>query len=103
MKMNKPLLIALALLLPCALAAAAPDMPGESGWRHDGDKVERMAQELNLTADQKTQLETILQEQHAKFKALHDEKHQLIAGILTPEQQAKWQQLQQQRRQQRHQ
>ncbi len=86
--------------------------PHRMGGMHDGQRgFERMAQELNLTDQQKTQIQNIFQTQRQqaqairqdasltpeqrqdKLKQLRESTHQQITGVLTPEQQQKFQQL----------
>jgi Spy/CpxP family protein refolding chaperone len=52
--------------------------------------LEHLSKKLSLTADQKAKLETIFKEEHEKFKALHEESHNRIKEVLTPEQITKW-------------
>ena len=67
-------------------------------------KVEQLTQELGLTNDQRQQLDSILSQLHAEYKALHDqadaqmtEAHQKgrdqIRAILTPEQKPKFEEF----------
>jgi protein CpxP len=89
--MNKKIItIAIALALPLTVAA----MPGaekegfEGGYRH-GEKMERMAKELNLNEEQKTKMDALFKEQHEKYKSLHEETRTRLKEILTPEQMQK--------------
>jgi protein CpxP len=89
--MNKKIItIAIALALPLTVAA----MPGaekegfEGGYRH-GEKMERMAKELNLNEEQKTKMDALFKEQHEKYKSLHEETRTRLKEILTPEQMKK--------------
>jgi Spy/CpxP family protein refolding chaperone len=92
---------------PSDNAAAAPHkmMP-----RHDGG-FERMAQQLNLTDQQKTQIQGFTQagrqqalsikedatltpeQKRDKFRQLRASTHQQVVGVLTPEQQQQMKQL----------
>jgi Spy/CpxP family protein refolding chaperone len=67
-------------------------------------RVAQLTQELNLTGDQRQQLDTLLARLHAEYKALHDqadaqmnEAHQKgrdeIRAILTPEQKPKFEEF----------
>ncbi len=97
--------------------------PGQQRWggKHRGQSgIERMAQELNLTDQQKTQIQNIFQTQRqqaqsirqdtsltpeqrqSKLKQLRDSTHQQIQGVLTPEQQQKFQQLRSEHQGMRH-
>jgi Spy/CpxP family protein refolding chaperone len=90
--MNKKILtIALACIFPFTIAAAQKN-DGSQGWHH-GDRIEHLTKELDLTADQKTKLEAIFNQQRETFKAAHEANHKLIEGILTKEQTAKWDEL----------
>lgn len=82
---TKIAIIALALTLPLTVAA----FPGGAQEGHRGNPAERLehlAKKLNLTADQKNQLEQIFKEQHEKREALHAEAQQRLQTVLTPEQ-----------------
>jgi len=101
-------------------AQAAPTGPRH----HRGNRMQKLSQELNLTADQQAKIKPIFQQARAQGKTIHQdasltkeqkmakmkELHQTTMAqmneILTPEQQAQWKQLREQRRaqwQQRHQ
>jgi periplasmic protein CpxP/Spy len=76
----------------------------------------RLAQELNLTDEQKQQIrqyreqhqpefealrndKSLTQEQrHEKMKAMREQHEQFMQSILTPDQKAKWEQMQAQRK-----
>lgn len=111
--------ISIALLLTLFLAAgmsaqtadqSAP--PAVARGPHAGKRgVDRMAQQLNLTDQQKTQMQSLFQAQRQqaqsirqdtsltaqqkqdKLKQLRESTHQQMQGVLTPEQQQKFQQL----------
>ncbi|HLH07076.1 MAG TPA: hypothetical protein VKW78_07560 [Terriglobales bacterium] len=110
-----------------ATTQAAPDAGTAQGkpygHRHRGG-MKKMAEKLNLTADQQAKLKPIFQQAHAqaktirqdtsltqeqkraKMKDLHQTTMAQLNEILTPEQQTQLKQLQEQRRaqwQQRHQ
>jgi Spy/CpxP family protein refolding chaperone len=100
-------------LLACTSAATirnASTSPAAGAARAQlRNRMEKLAQELNLTPDQKQQLKPVLQEQAQKLRALRANKsltqaqkgQQLVAirqdlvarikTILTPDQLAKWQ------------
>jgi periplasmic protein CpxP/Spy len=81
---------------------------GESAEQH----LQMLSEKLNLTDDQKTKLKPILQDQlqqmkavredsslsedqrRAKMKSIHESLHDQINAVLTPEQQAKFKQMQ---------
>jgi Spy/CpxP family protein refolding chaperone len=88
-------------------------------WHHKGGnedtRLERLSRQLNLTNDQKTKLKPILHNEWQEMKPIHDdtslsqdqkrekmksihEKYRSdIAGVLTPEQQEKWKNMQEHR------
>ena len=86
------------------------------GYRHHGDRMQKLSQELNLTADQQAKIKPIFQQAHAqaktihqdttlnkdqkkaKFKELHQTTMAQMNEILTPEQQTQLKQLKEQRR-----
>ncbi len=94
-KTKTTIIVAMSMAFPLIVNAASEDN-GEPKWHH-GDRVEHLSQELGLSADQKTKLEAITKEQREKCKALHEEKHKQIEGILTKEQLAKYEELKKQR------
>jgi Spy/CpxP family protein refolding chaperone len=81
---------------------------GESAEQH----LQVLSEKLNLTDDQKAKLKPILQDQmqqmkavredsslsedqrRAKMKSIHESLHDQINAVLTPEQQAKFKQMQ---------
>jgi periplasmic protein CpxP/Spy len=86
--MNKKL-VSLALALALPLSAAA--FPGDAGHfeGHRGDKVERLAKELNLSAEQKSKLEVIFKDQREKFSAIRQETRARMQQELNAEQMTK--------------
>lgn len=95
MKKRLPI-FALILSIPLIAAAFPEGKPGEGRW-HRGMKIERLAEELKLTDDQKTRLEATFKEQRAKHKALREEGHARMKEVLTEEQMAKMEELRQHR------
>jgi protein CpxP len=94
--MKKTLIAAAAsaVILPVVILAA----PGH--WAKHGDHmIERMSEKLELTAEQKSQVEALFKEQHEKRKALHEETHARLTEILTNEQEAKLGQMREDRKQ----
>ncbi|MGH8549426.1 MAG: Spy/CpxP family protein refolding chaperone [Methylococcales bacterium] len=86
--MKKQFLIyALILCIPL-IAAALPGEGGGGDW-HRGMKIERLTQELNLTGEQKTQMEVIFKDQRAKHKALREEGRARMKKVLNDEQMKK--------------
>ncbi|HEY8157751.1 MAG TPA: hypothetical protein VIF10_03510 [Methylobacter sp.] len=94
--MNKKIItIALALALPLIVAAA----PGDKG-DFEGDhanRVERLAKNLDLNAEQKSKVEVIFKEQHEKLKAIHEETRARLQAVLTKEQMTKMDEMKTQR------
>ncbi|MGZ8239949.1 MAG: hypothetical protein ACXWTK_00355 [Methylobacter sp.] len=99
--MNKKLMsiIVLALILP--LTALAGEEPQGDFKRHHGQKIERLTQELDLNAEQKTQVDSLFKEKKAKYKALHEETREQLKKILTPEQMTKLDDIHKRRHEQR--
>jgi periplasmic protein CpxP/Spy len=75
----KASILAIALLWVGAAIAQAPDAPPGGGpgpgARRDNavQRIDHLATLLDLTDAQRTQVQTILQEEHAKMKAQHDQ------------------------------
>ena len=76
----KATLIAVALLWMGAAVAQPPDSPPSGGrpghgFRHEtpAERLDKLATLLDLTDAQKAQVQAILEEQHSKMKAFHDE------------------------------
>jgi Spy/CpxP family protein refolding chaperone len=102
------------LALTAAIAQNTPTPSAPHGYRAGGP--ERAFQQLNLTADQNSQIQQLMRDQRSQMQALrantsltpeqrkqqiHDLRaanHQKVMALLTPEQQTQFQQLQQQRR-----
>jgi Spy/CpxP family protein refolding chaperone len=99
---------------PTAPGPGARRVGGPVAARHPG--MMRAFQRLNLTPDQKDQVRNLMQAQHQKVQSvrqdasltpeqkqdsirqLRQSTHQQVLGVLTPEQQAKLNQFQRQRR-----
>ncbi|MGP0591900.1 hypothetical protein ACTRXD_05065 [Nitrospira sp. T9] len=85
-------------------AAAWADGDGH-GYSHDPkSKLEKLTKKLDLTKEQQDKILPILEEKHQKMEGLHqqmkDMRHQAMGKIeaeLTPEQQAKWKEMQEER------
>ncbi len=77
------LIAALAVLLGSAIAKSQtadtpPPMHGHGhGFGMEGHMMGFLAQKLNLTDDQKTQMKAILQKEHPTMKPLHQQEHQV--------------------------
>lgn len=96
--MNKKILtITLALALPLTVAAFPGADSPENFHGHKGDRVERLAKELDLSVEQKLKLQDIFKVEHEKREALRQETHQQIGEVLSPEQMAKFEELKKQR------
>lgn len=99
-------------LVPVLKAQPAEGQRGPGGPGGRGPNIEMLAQQLNLTADQKTKLEPVLKSQQekmqalrkdeslsredrqAKNKAIREEANAAIKAVLTPEQATKFADLQ---------
>jgi Spy/CpxP family protein refolding chaperone len=84
-----------------SVSAANPPM---SEPQRRAQKVEQLTQELDLSNDQRQQLDSVLSQLHAEYKSLHDQAdatmnaaHQKgrdqIRAILTPEQKPKFEEF----------
>jgi len=99
--MNKKIVtIVLALTLPLTVSA----YQGGDGFRSEGqgqkgNKVERLAKKLNLTADQKTKVEAIFKQQKEKFNAIKEETRIRMQDVLSSDQMKELDQIKQQRKQ----
>ena len=123
-RMKKSLVCAL-LAMTMTLGGAAlyaQDTMGQGGpggghhMMSADQQLEHMTQMLNLTADQQQKIKPILENQQTQMQALHQDTsmsqadrrskmmqihqntQQQIGAVLTPEQQQKWQQMQEQHR-----
>jgi len=70
-------LFAVAALWVGTALAQSPEAPpgGPPGGHHESaaQRMDHLATLLDLTADQKTQVQAVLDEEHAKMKAAHDQ------------------------------
>ena len=95
----------------------APTPNKHAGMHHNGESVDQhlqmLSEKLNLTDDQKAKLKPILQDQMQQMKAVHEDSslspeqkrtkmksihesfHDKINAVLTPEQQTKFKEMQQ--------
>jgi Spy/CpxP family protein refolding chaperone len=105
----KTKLVIIPLLCCCLTLTAAPRAQAQSGQRVQ--QLEQLAQQLQLTPEQKTQLIPILRAEAPKvraikadtslskiqkleqLKAVHDETDPQVRSILTPEQYQKLQEI----------
>ena len=97
--MKKTLIAGLFALTTAAsgVALAMPGMHGDMGKHHERH-MERIATELELTAEQQEQLRAVHEEQFEKMKALHEEKKERGDASLTEEQREKMQQMREEKR-----
>jgi periplasmic protein CpxP/Spy len=116
---------AVLLFFACSLAARAqdtgmqqpnPQAKTQSGMHHGPGRLEWLSKELDLTDDQKGKLKPILDDEgkqmqavredaslsqdqkHDKMKQIHGTTNSQINDILTPDQQKKFAQLKEQRK-----
>lgn len=92
----KKILLSLALLASVSLGISAQ---GKESGRRGGDRSQSF-KELNLTAEQQEKMKSLSDDFKAKNNALRSQQRDLrkkhqedIKAILTPEQQAKWQEI----------
>lgn len=91
--MKKCLLCLMFVSLSLVNAHAASDNGYETPAAH---KLDHLAEVLQLTAEQKAQIDLIFKAQHEKFAAIHKESHDKVTALLTPEQAAKWEEMRRQ-------
>ena len=95
--MNKKLLwLVLAFIIPLS-AYGEPGSKGEAKDWH-AKKMERMVEQLELTDEQKPQVEALFKEQHAKIKVIRDETRGKLEKVLTKEQMAKLDEMKKKRK-----
>jgi Spy/CpxP family protein refolding chaperone len=82
----KSLLLVFTLVPPSSVFAEAYDNNRATA----ATKLEGLATELQLTADQKSKLEAIFNERHEKIRAIREETQNRIKDILTDEQLEEW-------------
>ncbi len=112
------ILVLLAAGLTFAQTSQEPQAPTpnkHAGMHHNGESADQhlqmLSEKLNLTDDQKAKLRPILQDQmqqmkavrddsslsqeqkRAKMKSIHESSHDQVNAVLTPEQQAKFEQM----------
>ena len=85
---------------PAAAAQPGPGYGRGPGWGMRGDPAQRiagrvddLADRLDLSADQKTKVAGILEEQRAKRMGMRGEAHDRISAVLNEEQRAKFDQM----------
>ena len=80
--MNKKIIIlALALALPLTAAAFSGDKGDFEG--HHANRVEHLTKKLNLTPEQKNQVDALFKAQGEKLKVIHEETQTRLQEILT--------------------
>jgi Spy/CpxP family protein refolding chaperone len=65
----------------------------ESGKKGPDRKIERLKEKLGLTDDQTAKVRAIFDDTHTKMQALMEQTRTQIKAVLTPEQQAKYDQM----------
>jgi len=114
-------ILTILMLLAAGLTFAQPSQESQTptpdkhpGMHHEesaDQHLQMLSEKLNLTDDQKAKLRPILQDQmlqmkavredsslseeqkRAKMKSIHESSHDQINAVLTPEQQAKFEQM----------
>ena len=95
--MNKTLIaVALSLAIPTAIATGL-GAAGQYGPPR-GPNLERMTETLGLSEEQRARMETVVQAQGEKRKALREETRTLIRAILNEQQLAKMHEMRQSRK-----
>ncbi|SDS52151.1 hypothetical protein SAMN05216198_2137 [Halopseudomonas litoralis] len=96
----KKTLIAGLFTFTTAVSCAALAMPGNDKdmEKYHEKHLDRIATELELTAEQKEQMRSVHEEQFEKMKALHEEKQEKVDAILTDEQREKMQEMREEKR-----
>lgn len=92
MKISKYLVMG--ALLSATMSGVAFGQPGMGReGRGPGRRLERMAQELNLTAAQKTQVSKIMEENRVEMQKLREKTKRRIAGVLNADQRKKLEEM----------
>jgi len=84
------LILLFAVLLSFTDLSAAADNGAEASIE---PRLERLSNELQLTADQKARLEAIFNEKHEKIRMIREETQSRIKDVLSEEQLEKWDEL----------
>ena len=83
-------------LIIAVLALTAVSAPAFAHEGHDGKGwdskayTEKLTKDLNLTPDQASKIQAIMDQKHEHMKAKMDETHAAINAVLTPEQRTKY-------------
>lgn len=103
--MKKISVIALTVLSTSVLAFGGDGNPhghdNPHGERHRERMLNTMTDKLALTETQRSDIETVMREQHEKMRALREETHNRINALLTTEQQTKFAKMKEKRRERR--
>lgn len=83
---------------PMGIGNRPDDMQQGRGQAPMGGMASRMQAELGLSAEQVSQIDSIQQEQRSQMDALHSDSQAQIKQVLTPEQAAKFEQMESQHR-----
>lgn len=78
--------VVLSLAIPMATHAAEPWAGAGNRPESVNQRVQLIAEELNLTEEQKVQVRAIFKEQFIKSKAVRDEAHARLEAVLTESQ-----------------
>ena len=115
--------VAIMVLMGIKMLAGSP-LPQYGGHQMRGpmtpeDQLARLTKQLNLTEDQQAKIKPIIEEQHkqmmdlrqdtsmsrddrfAKFREIREKSLTKMKEVLTPEQQKKWEKMQEMRRERR--
>ena len=84
----------------CGMLLAAQPALAHAGHQDPSKHLDRLTKKLKFTDAQRGQVEQIMNDYHTRAQALHEQfeslrtqKHERIKAVLTPEQQAKFEQL----------
>ena len=78
---KKIIILVLVLAIPLTLSAFPGDKGGFEG--HHANRVEHLTKKLDLTTEQKTQVDALFKAQDEKFKAIREETHKRLQEVLT--------------------
>jgi len=97
MKKMLPILLLLTSIPLTVFAGEVPNGPRpefvEAFKKHHAHKMEMMAKELGLTADQKNKVDSIFEEQRVKLHAIHEETKTRLQAVLSSEQLKKYEDI----------
>lgn len=98
MKSTLLALVLTAFMIPAISHAHGDSAHKQKNHKHFQHMIEKMDQELDLSDEQRSQVETLFKEQHAKHKALRDETRGKLNAILSDDQQTKLETLKAERK-----